>query len=50
MKIAKVAITNVLLWFCIWTPYAVVSALPVLGLQAHLTPLVAALPGFLGRH
>merc|ERR1712025_1143277 len=29
VKIAKVAITNVLLWICIWTPYAAISALPV---------------------
>ena len=49
-KIAKVAITNVLLWFCIWTPYASVSALPVLGLQSSLTPLVCQLPSFLGNN
>ena len=48
-KIAKVAITNVLLWFCIWTPYSVVSALPVFGLKSALTPLVAAMPAFLGK-
>ena len=41
VKIAKVAITNVLLWFCIWTPYAAVCALPILGYQAALTPLVS---------
>ena len=49
IKIAKVAITNVLLWFCIWTPYAAVSAFPVLGLKAYLTPLVDAMPSFLGK-
>lgn len=46
VKIAKVAITNVLLWFCIWTPYAAVCALPILGYQAALTPLVSQIPSF----
>merc|ERR1712020_538971 len=48
-KIAKVAITNVLLWFCIWTPYAVVCSLPPLGLPHLLTPAVAAIPGFVAK-
>ena len=48
VKIAKVAITNVLLWFCIWTPYAAVCALPILGYQAALTPLVSQIPSFGG--
>ena len=50
VKIAKVAITNVLLWFCIWTPYAAVCSLPVLGSQASLTPLVCQIPSFLGSY
>ena len=49
-KIAKVAITNVLLWFCIWTPYATVSSFPSLGLAHLLTPAVAGIPGFVGKH
>ena len=49
VKIAKVAITNVMIWFCIWTPYAAVSALPTLGFQSSLTPLVSQCPSFLGR-
>ena len=49
MKIAKVAITNVLLWFFIWTPYAVVSSMPALGFKAYLTPLVDAVPAFVGK-
>ena len=49
MKIAKVAITNVLLWFCIWTPYATVSSFPSLGLAHLLTPAVAGIPGFVGK-
>ena len=48
VKIAKVAITNVLLWFSTWTPYAVVSMIGVFGDQMWITPLVAQLPAFLG--
>ena len=48
VKIAKVAITNVLLWFSTWTPYAVVSMVGVFGDQMWITPLVAQLPAFLG--
>ena len=48
VKIAKVAITNVLLWFSTWTPYAVVSMIGVFGDQMWVTPLVAQLPAFLG--
>ena len=48
VKIAKVAITNVLLWFCIWTPYAAVCSLPILGYQTALTPLVSQIPSFGG--
>ena len=44
------AITNVLLWFTIWTPYACVTALPALGYQATLTPLVSQIPSFAGKH
>ena len=50
VKIAKVAITNVMLWFCIWTPYAAVCSLPALGFQSSLTPLVSQIPSFLGRN
>ena len=49
VKIAKVAITNVLLWICIWTPYAAVSALPALGYKSAVTPLVSQLPCFFGK-
>ena len=49
VKIAKVAITNVLLWFTIWTPYAAISALPALGYQSALTPLLSQLPSFMGN-
>merc|ERR1719323_2304976 len=49
VKIAKVAITNVLLWFCIWTPYAAVCALPALGSKDSLSPLVATIPAFVAK-
>jgi len=49
MKIAKVAITNVLLWITIWTPYAAVSALPVLGYQSHLSPLLSQVPSMMAK-
>ena len=50
VKIAKVAITNVLLWVCIWTPYAGISAFPALGLGHHVTPLLSQLPSFMGNN
>ena len=48
VKIAKVAITNVLLWIVTWTPYAIVAMIGVFGNQMLITPLVAQLPSFLG--
>ena len=49
VKIAKVAVTNVLLWIVTWTPYACVAAIGVFGNQMLITPLVAQLPSFLGK-
>ena len=68
VKIAKVAITNVMLWkvqktnhafikllinacfsrWCIWTPYAAVCSLPVLGFSNLLTPLLSTIPAMTG--
>ena len=48
VKIAKVAITNVLLWVVTWTPYATIAMIGVFGNQMLITPLVAQLPSFLG--
>jgi r-opsin len=45
----QVAITNVLLWFCIWTPYAVVTMIGQFGNPMLVTPLVSQLPAFLGK-
>jgi len=49
MKIAKVALTNVLLWFCIWTPYATVNMIGQFGNRSLVTPLVSQLPAFLAK-
>jgi r-opsin len=46
----QVAITNVLLWFCIWTPYAVVTMIGQFGNPMLVTPLVSQLPAFLGKY
>ncbi|KAK2720660.1 opsin, ultraviolet-sensitive-like [Artemia franciscana] len=47
MRIAKVAVTNVLLWVCIWTPYAVVALVGAFGNRQILTPLFAQLPSLI---
>jgi len=49
VRIAKVAITNVMLWLCTWTPYAVVVAIGCFGDQSLVTPLVSQLPSFLAK-
>jgi len=46
VKIAKVAITNVVLWAGIWTPYAVISMIGCFGDRSIVTPLVSQLPAF----
>ena len=56
-KIAKVAITNVILWYLTWTPYAVVvmmgqfgdrTSLSPLASQVHFWPIEKPLTGILG--
>jgi len=47
MKIAKVALTNVLLWIGTWCPYAIVVLIGLVGSYSTLTPLVAGLPSLL---
>jgi len=46
VRIAKVAITNVLLWLCTWTPYAIVVFIGCFGNQSLVTPLVSQFPSF----
>jgi len=48
-KIAKVAITNVMLWFAIWTPYATVTMIGQFGNRDLVSPLVSQLPAFLAK-
>jgi len=48
-KIAKVAMTNVLLWAVIWTPYAFVVLTAVVGGKASITPLLSQIPSFCAK-
>ncbi|XP_023334314.1 compound eye opsin BCRH2 [Eurytemora carolleeae] len=45
----RVAITNVMLWICIWSPYAIVVMTGCFGNMNLITPMVAALPSFLAK-
>ena len=49
MKIAKVALTNVFLWVCAWTPYALVVMIGQFGNRSLLTPLVSQIPSMLAK-
>ena len=48
-KIAKVAITNVVLWACIWTPYATVVMLAAFGERSLVTPWSSQLPSLFAK-
>jgi hypothetical protein len=45
----QVAITNVVLWASIWTPYAVVNLIPVLGNVHFVTPMMSQIPALVGE-
>ncbi len=49
VRIAKVAVTNVMLWAVIWTPYAFVVFLSVIGSKSSITPLVSQIPSFMAK-
>merc|ERR1711973_785221 len=49
VRIAKVAITNVMLWVVIWSPYAFVNLIACFGNQAIVTPLVSQIPSFIAK-
>jgi len=49
VKIAKVAITNVMLWVGIWSPYAIVCMICVFGDRTLVSPLVSQLPSFFAK-
>jgi len=38
-----------MLWVCIWSPYAIVVMIGCFGNMQLVTPMVAALPSFLGK-
>nr|QIW86051.1 opsin M2 [Neogonodactylus oerstedii] len=47
VRIAKVAVANVGLWLCTWTPYAYIVMSAMFGDKTLITPLVSALPGLI---
>ncbi len=49
VRIAKVAVTNVSLWAIIWTPYAFVVLLAVIGSKGSITPLLSQVPSFMAK-
>ena len=49
-KVAKVAITAVVLWLCNWVPYAILCSLPTFGLVSILTPMVSTIPALLSTY
>lgn len=49
VRIAKVAVTNVSLWAAIWSPYAFVVLLAVIGSKGTITPLVSQIPSFMAK-
>ncbi|NP_001301044.1 lateral eye opsin-like [Limulus polyphemus] len=49
MRIAKVALVNVLLWVVSWTPYAAIAMIGIAGDQMLITPLRSALPALAGK-
>ncbi len=49
LKIAKVAVTAVILWAAAWTPYAVVMMIQAFGDRSLITPMVAQIPSILTK-
>ena len=49
LKIAKVAMTNVFLWICTWTPYATVVLIGQYGDRSLITPIMSQLPSMLTK-
>lgn len=49
VRIAKVAVTNVTLWAGIWTPYAMVVLLAIIGSKSTITPLLSQIPSFCAK-
>ena len=49
VRIAKVAIINVSLWVCTWSPYAVIVMFGFFGQTQLISPLSSQLPAFLAK-
>jgi len=49
MRVAKVAVFNVLLWVLCWTPYCAVNVIGLFFDQSPITPLVSLLPALLAK-
>lgn len=49
IRVAKVAITNVLLWIIAWTPFSAVCVMAMCGHLQLITPLVSQLPAFFAK-
>ena len=48
-QVTKVAISNVLLWFLAWTPYAIVVLMGAFGNRQAVTPMMSQIPAFLAK-
>ena len=49
IRIAKVSITNVTLWFIAWSPFAIVCMLGTWGDTSKITPYICELPVILAK-
>jgi r-opsin len=49
IRIAKVALCNISLWACMWTPYAAIVLQGLYGNQSNITPLVSILPALVAK-
>ena len=49
MRIAKVALTAVVLWFLTWSPYALVVMLGQFAPAGTITPVVAQIPSMMTK-
>jgi len=49
IRIAKVAMLNISLWVCMWTPYAAICIVGAVGDQEIITPLVTIMPALIAK-
>ena len=49
IRVTKVAISTVLIWFFAWTPYAIVCLIGSFGNRNLVSPLVSQIPSFLAK-